>query len=138
MAWTVQVDREHRLVYVRMSEVVAFFDFAAMQDALHDDRDFDPQLPLLIDLRDADVRLTQGNMLSLAERTRLQPSTRIAILTNPAALIDHAREYEFIRQLLFGTDSVRACRSVEEAIEWLGVVDWRPPPQPHAVQAQRR
>jgi len=101
---------------------MTFNDIAATQDALRIDPDFNPDYPLLVDARGARVqRLTQADMLALAERTPLAPRTRVALVVDEPGELDRARDYEFIRELDKETDVMRACRTLDEAAAWLGV-----------------
>jgi hypothetical protein len=126
MGCTIQIDRDHRVSYMRMTEVVSYAAIAACQDTLRGAPGFDPSAPLLLDLRDATVRLTQEDMLALAGRTPLQPWTRLAILVTASEKFELAQTYEFIRELEVDAPTARAFVDIEGALAWLGVSGWRP------------
>jgi hypothetical protein len=126
MPWTLDIDTVHRLAYVRMTDVATFHDIAATQDALRDHPDFDPSFPFLLDARGAKVQLSQEDMLSIAERTPLAPKTKVAIVVDDPTELARVRDYEFIRELGVESDVTCACRTVDEALAWLGIADWRP------------
>ena len=137
MAWTLDVDRDHHLAYIRITGVLTFHDIDEIQDALRAHPDFDPALPVLLDARSARVELTQQHMLALAERTPLARGSRIAMIADDPEFA-RARDFEFIRELSVESDVMRACRTIEEALSWLGIEGWRPTREDAPLQARRR
>lgn len=127
MPCTIQIDRSHHVSYMRLTDIVTYDAIAAGQDLLRRQPTFDPTAPLLVDLRDTLVELTQHDMLQLAERTPLHRWTRLAILVNSTDELELARTYEFIRELQIDDDTARACLTIDEALAWLGVHGWQPP-----------
>jgi hypothetical protein len=137
MPWTLDVDTRHHLAYVRMTDVATFHDIAATQDALRGHPDFDPSYRFLLDARGAKVHLSQEDMLSIAERTPLAPGTKVAIVIDEPTELAQARDYEFIRELGVETDVTRACRTLDDALAWLGIDEWRPTPSDLPVRSHR-
>jgi hypothetical protein len=122
VAWTIRVDSVNRVSYVSLSGVVTFEDLAGAQRALAADPDFDPTFPALLDLRAAsDVRLTPSDMQSLASSSALGLSTRRAILVGSPRIFAMAQMYEALGSGQSTHHVVRACRTLAECAEWLGV-----------------
>jgi hypothetical protein len=127
VSWTVRVDREHGVSYVSLTGTVTFEDLAVAQRALAADPDFDPTFPALLDLRGAaDVRLTPADMQSLASASALGLSTRRAILVGSPRIFAMARMYETLGSGQSTHHVVRACRTLAECAEWLGIEHLEP------------
>jgi hypothetical protein len=122
MAHDVEINPVLGLAILRLSGHVMFGDLAAAARALGADPRFVPTYALLLDLREAtDVTLTREEMQSLARITPVAATSRRAILVGRTSVYGMARMYEMIRENQTSMDTVRACRTVAEASEWLGV-----------------
>jgi hypothetical protein len=120
--WTIRVDPSKRVSYVSLSGGVTFDDLAAAQRELAAHRQFDPAFPLLLDLRNADdVRLTPHDLQSLGAVSALGLATRRAILVGSLGVFAMARMYETLREGQTKHNVVRACRTLDECSDWLGV-----------------
>ena len=104
------------------TEIVTADDLVAGQRALAHAADFDPTFGVVVDLRGVDeIRMTPREMSAVAMFTPLELTTRLAILVRGEGAYGVARLYETVREAVSAGDVVRVCRSVEEAVEWLGV-----------------
>lgn len=108
--------------HIAGSGIVTYADLAEAQRVLGHDPQFDPAFPLLLDLRGVDdVPVSAAEMRSLAKASPVGIATRRAILADSAAIFGVARMYEVVRESRMATDVVRACRTIADAAEWLGV-----------------
>jgi hypothetical protein len=120
--WTLRVDPTNRVSYISFSGLVTFSDFADAQAALAADMTFDAAFPLLIDLRRAtEIVLTRDDMHALVTLAAVAPTTKRAILVDGRGALSVAQVYESLRQSRADSDVLRACRTLKECTDWLGV-----------------
>jgi hypothetical protein len=122
MPWAVRIDSKRRVSYATLLGIVTFQDIAAMQAALAAEADFDPRVPLVVDMREAeDLRLTWPELQHVIEHSPLLDDTRRAVLVDVLNVLGTARVFEMAREKKTASRSLRVVKTVEDAAEWLGV-----------------
>lgn len=94
MALSYEIDRERRLVRIRMAVSVHADEMRKLMDALREDPDLDPSWPVLVDARDITETPRYNEMVQLVEISRRSPirdDVRRAFVVNSDLLYGAAR-----------------------------------------------
>jgi hypothetical protein len=119
--WAFYFDPVRGFVYVRMWGLLTVGLFVATKVALVAHSQFDPDLAVILDLRQTDLsRLQSREIEVLAGRTTAFDSPRRALVVNDDQQFDVGRLYGTERALAGGLEAIRVVYTVPEALEWLG------------------
>lgn len=112
-----------------MWEDFALTQLLSLRRALADNPQFDPTYAIVVDMEDVDLtRLTSGMIATLANANTFAPTARRAFVAAELAHFGVARMFQIQRELSGTVGDIMVCRSLSEALQWLGVEDFIPPP----------
>jgi hypothetical protein len=114
-----EVDRTHRVFVLRVSGELDDDGLLALAAELRSDAEAEPDLALLIDLREASgLSVTGGGVRALvAQPMVLSPASRRAVVVPTDLGFGMARMYEMLREDRGG--ATRAFRDLDEARRWV-------------------
>lgn len=121
MAADYKIEKSRRLVLSIASGELTPEDILGHMNRLTQDPDFDPTFFQLADFRAvSNMTLLPEDIRRFAERTVFSAHSRRAFLVKDEAHFGLARMFEIHRDLK-GESGIRVFRSLEDALEWIGV-----------------
>jgi hypothetical protein len=116
-----ELDLEKRWVRARAWGVVTFADAMANRRKFTSDPGFRPDFRQLYDGREVTkLALTASEIGQLAVDTVFGPGTRRAFVTPTQETYGLLRLYQIYRAVNAGKEQIRLCRTMDEAVAWLG------------------
>ena len=122
MAYSYEVDRDHRVVRVRMSGSLTLAEVHQVVAQIAADPGVTGHFVELIDLREATTdKISADDVRNIAAAT-LDATTRRAFVTSDVLTYGLARMFEIYRTLSRKQDEIAVFRHIADAEQWLGVL----------------
>jgi hypothetical protein len=116
-----------RLVYCRVWGRITLIDVLAAHRTLLRDPKFDGTFTIVHEFMDADLTNLSAEVIQdLATTNNFAPSAPRAFVATEPDHIAAARMFQIHRRLSGSASEVMVCRSLEEALQWVGAPDFIP------------
>jgi hypothetical protein len=114
------IDPKNSIVFSRAWGALTDAELAAHARALQEDPHFDPGFRQLADFRDVgELRVTAEGVRSLVHLNPFAKDARRAFVVGTDVMYGMVRMYQLTLDVEPG--SIHVCRSMDEALEWLGL-----------------
>jgi len=122
MAFRFAIYPQVRLVYASMSGRISREEVPTLRREVAADPRFDPAFDAILDFHEADLSsMSSVDVEQLAQRTVLDRNARRVLVADRVDTFGLARMYQARRDIAGAHDPLLVVRTLDEALEWLGI-----------------